>query len=111
MMTGKKTTKWFYFATLLLAALMSCNPQPKKELKYISPAITAAKRSRTKFSLKDVDNKIDPSCMMPLTAGIGDTLHFRGLVLGFCSPECKSDFFTDPKGNLRLAQLKKSESK
>ena len=111
MMTGKKTRQWFYFTTLILSALVSCNQQPKKELKYISPALAAAKRSHSKFSLKDVDNKIDPSCMMPLTAGIGDTLHFHGFVLGFCSPECKKDFFTDPKGNLRLAQLKKGQSK
>jgi YHS domain-containing protein len=109
MMIGKKTAEYFYFGIWLLPALMSCNQQAKQELKYISPAITAAKRSHAKFSLKDVDNKIDPSCMMPLTAGIGDTLHFHGLVLGFCSPECKKDFFTDPKGNLRLAQLKKIE--
>jgi YHS domain-containing protein len=55
-----------------------------------------------------VNNKLDPSCMMPLTAGIGDTLHYEGLVLGFCSAECKKEFSKDPKGNLVLAQIKKN---
>ena len=49
--------------------------------------------------------------MMPLTAGIGDTLHYKGFVLGFCSAECKKDFFKDPEGNFALAQIKKNIKK
>ena len=90
----------------IMIALVACNHSPKTETPYVSPAIKA-KDSTHKFKLADVDNKLDPSCMMPLTAGIGDTLHYKGLVLGFCSAECKKDFFKDPDGNLKLSQLKK----
>ena len=85
----------------------ACNHSPKTEAQYVSPAIKAKDSTHVKFKLTDVDNKLDPSCMMPLTAGIGDTVHYKGLVLGFCSAECKKDFFKDPEGNLKLAQLKK----
>ncbi len=90
-----------------ITALLSCNHSTKTETQYVSPAIKAKDSTHVKFKLTDVDNKLDPSCMMPLTAGIGDTLHYKGLVLGFCSAECKKDFFKDPEGNLKLAQLKK----
>jgi len=91
----------------LLLILFSCNQAPKTETKYISPAIAAKDSAHTKFRITDVDNKLDPSCMMPLTAGIGDTAHYKGYVLGFCSKECKNEFFKDPEANLKLAQLKK----
>ena len=42
-----------------------------------------------------VDNKKDPSCGMPVSAGISDTLHFKNKVLGFCSTECKDSFVKD----------------
>jgi YHS domain-containing protein len=89
----------------------SCNHQPKPVTKYISPAIKDKKLVHSKFTLNDVDNKLDPSCMMPLTAGIGDTAHYKGFVLGFCSTECKKDFFKDPEANLALAQLRKNSKK
>jgi len=96
---------------LLLFLIISCNHQPKKEENYISPAIKNQVASHPKFTLNDVDNKLDPSCMMPLTAGVGDTVHYKGFVLGFCSTECKKDFFKDPEGNLALAQIKKNIKK
>ncbi len=95
------------FILTLLIVFLSCNQAPKAETKYVSPAIAAKDSSHVKFKLADVDNKLDPSCMMPLTAGIGDTAHYKNHVLGFCSAECKKDFFKDPEGNLKLAQLKK----
>ena len=58
------------------------------------------------YSVAMVDNKKDPSCGMPVTAGIGDTVHYEGKVIGFCSKECKDDFLKDP-----VAGLKKTESK
>ncbi len=96
----------FYIASFFFV-IISCNHAPKAETKYVSPAIAAKDSSHIKFKLADVDNKLDPSCMMPLTAGIGDTAHYKNHVLGFCSAECKKDFFKDPEGNLKLAQLKK----
>jgi hypothetical protein len=91
----------------LLLFVVSCSDQPKREVNYISPAIKSKNSLHAKFTLDEVDNKMDPSCMMPLTAGIGDTLHYQHLVLGFCSAECRKEFLKDPAGNLALAQLKK----
>ena len=54
-----------------------------------------------------VDNKKDPSCGMPVTAGIGDTAHYKNKVLGFCSKECKDEFLKNPEANLAAADIKK----
>ena len=42
----------------------------------------------------------DPSCGMPLRAGVSDTAHYKGKLYGFCSPECKSDFLSNPSAHL-----------
>lgn len=44
-----------------------------------------------------VNNKKDPICGMPVTAGVSDTLHYQGKVLGFCAPECKAEFALKPE--------------
>jgi YHS domain-containing protein len=58
------------------------------------------------FAVSLVNNKKDPSCGMPVTAGISDTAHYENLVLGFCSTECKNEFLKNPKANLAAAELK-----
>jgi len=58
------------------------------------------------YALSLVNNKKDPSCGMPVTAGISDTAHYEKLVLGFCSTECKNEFLKNPKANLAAAELK-----
>ena len=72
----------------LCVVLLSCGRQPKTN--PANPALTAAHPKRYPLSL--VDNKTDTTCGMPLTAGIEDTLHYKGRVLGFCSRECKNEF-------------------
>lgn len=54
-----------------------------------------------------VDNKKDPSCGMPVSAGINDTAHYKEKVLGFCSKECKDAFLKDPESMIAAAELKK----
>ena len=110
-MTKFKINIYLTFITSILLISISCNHTTKVESNYISPAIRSKVSSHPKFTINDVDNKLDPSCMMPLTAGIGDTLHYKGFVLGFCSAECKKDFFKDPEGNFALAQIKKNIKK
>lgn len=99
-------------------------PTPKKSEKYLgffmnffkiennnslnihsSDSITNAYIS--KFSPAMVDNKRDPSCGMPVAAGIEDTVHYKNKVLGFCSKECKDGFLKDPEKNISAADLKK----
>ena len=58
------------------------------------------------FTAAMVDNKKDPSCGMPVTAGINDTAHYENKVLGFCSTECKNEFLKNPKANIAAAELK-----
>ena len=40
----------------------------------------------------------DPSCGMPLKAGLEDTTTYKGKLYGFCSKECKDAFLQDPAG-------------
>ncbi len=54
-----------------------------------------------------VDNKKDPSCGMPVTAGISDTAHYKDKVLGFCSKECKDAFQKNPEALIAAAEIKK----
>lgn len=54
-----------------------------------------------------VNNKKDPACGMPVSAGIGDTAHYKNLVLGFCSKECKDAFEKNPEGLIAAAEIKK----
>ena len=58
------------------------------------------------YAISLVNNKKDPSCGMPVTAGISDTAHYEKNVLGFCSVECKNEFLKNPKANLAAAELK-----
>lgn len=78
---------------------------------------TASSTDKTKVTLSEkvdektyavslVDNKKDPSCGMPVTAGISDTAHYENKVLGFCSTECKNEFLKNPKASLAAAELK-----
>ena len=58
------------------------------------------------YAVSLVNNKKDPTCGMPVTAGISDTAHYEKNVLGFCSVECKNEFLKNPKANLAAAELK-----
>jgi YHS domain-containing protein len=64
---------------------------------------TVAEKS---YDIALVNNKKDPSCGMPVTAGISDTAHYKNNVLGFCSTECKNEFLKNPEANLAAAEIK-----
>ena len=53
-----------------------------------------------------VDNKKDPNCGMPVTAGIEDTVHYNGKVYGFCSDQCRDAFLKNPEELAKNAVLK-----
>jgi YHS domain-containing protein len=93
--------------SLLLSGMLivSCN-NISKENKPTEP-ISKVKVDTAKFTSAMVDNKRDPSCGMPVAAGIEDTVHYKNKVLGFCSKECKDEFLKDPKKNITAADLKK----
>jgi YHS domain-containing protein len=43
---------------------------------------------------------------MPVTAGITDTAHYEGKVIGFCATGCKEEFLKDPKASIAAAEMK-----
>lgn len=59
-----------------------------------------------RFTADMLDNKKDPSCGMPVTAGISDTVHYHNKVIGFCSKECKAEFQKSPDKYIAAAELK-----
>ncbi|MBV9986211.1 MAG: YHS domain-containing protein [Chitinophagaceae bacterium] len=88
-------------AFIAFAACQSAaSTQPEK------PKDTVAMKTDTGFDHLLVDNRKDPSCGMPVTAGILDTAHYKGHVLGFCSKECKAAFEKSPELMLAAADIK-----
>ena len=66
------------------------------------PADTASEKT---YDVKILDNKKDPTCGMPVTAGVSDTAHYKNKVIGFCASECKAEFLKNPQANIAAAEL------
>ena len=94
-------------AGLLLTACGSQQTKKATEIKDSATAMSADSASSKTFAASEVDNKKDPTCGMPVTAGLGDTAHYENHVIGFCSTECKNEFLKNPKAGLAAAELKK----
>jgi YHS domain-containing protein len=104
----KKTSLITLISTALL--FTACNSQKtnKDELENESAMEMVTDTTNiASFDAALVDNKKDPTCGMPTTAGISDTAHYDKKVFGFCSSECKYEFLKNPKGNISAAELKK----
>ena len=71
-----------------------------------STVAVAAEDSVISYDISLVNNKKDPTCGMPVTAGISDTAHYDNKVLGFCSAGCKEEFLKNPKANIASAEMK-----
>ncbi|HEY0297747.1 MAG TPA: YHS domain-containing protein [Arachidicoccus sp.] len=86
---------------MTLVVTVSCNNQGNRTMTTkVQQSSVSMKSDTAQFTLSMVDNKKDFVCRMPLTAGIGDTVHYKGKVYGFCSKGCKESFLQDPKGYL-----------
>lgn len=99
----------FPLSSLVLTALVvfaACTSPAKEEEKPAADTLTM-KTDTILFDHLMVDNKKDPSCGMPVTAGISDTAHYKNHVLGFCSKECKEGFAKNPEALLAAAELTK----
>jgi YHS domain-containing protein len=68
-------------------------------------ADTATVATKT-YDIALIDNKKDPTCGMPTSAGVSDTAHYQNKVIGFCSTECKNEFLKNPIANIKAAELK-----
>ena len=93
------------FLAIALFTASCSNHQSKKNTESNIAAVSNA--DTVKFTPAMVDNKRDPSCGMPVAAGIEDTVHYKNKVLGFCSKDCKDEFLKDPDKNITAADLKK----
>jgi YHS domain-containing protein len=97
------------FAQLIVLSIViaSCNNSeaPKQELTDTA-AQTNMEAAATSFPVSMVNNKKDPTCGMPVTAGISDTAHYKDKVIGFCSSGCKDEFKLAPEANIAAAELK-----
>ena len=87
--------------------LIACQNEETKTEKKITDSTSMVIDSVKQINIALVDNKKDPTCGMPVTAGIGDTAHYNNKVIGFCSTECKREFLKNPEANLVAAELKK----
>jgi len=98
------------FTQLLIVSIIivGCNNQKAPEQPAADTTAQAAtmEASTPSFPVSMVNNKKDPTCGMPVTAGISDTAHYEKNVLGFCSVECKNEFLKNPKANLAAAEIK-----
>jgi YHS domain-containing protein len=99
------------FILIFLFAFAACNQKPPRETSASAsiPADTMVSKedtSKPKFTVAMVDNKKDPNCGMPVSAGIADTVHYNGKVYGFCSDECKQAFLKNPTSLAKNAELK-----
>lgn len=91
---------------LFLSACNSQQTSTNEVKKDSATSMTADTTKTTVFTTAMVDNKKDPTCGMPVTAGINDTAHYENHTIGFCSTECKNEFLKNPKAGLAAAELK-----
>jgi YHS domain-containing protein len=80
---------------IIVLLIASCNDAAPVDKTVVT------KDESHKYPVSLVDNKKDFSCGMPVSAGIGDTAHYKGKVYGFCSKECKDAFLAKPDSFLQ----------
>jgi YHS domain-containing protein len=88
--------------------LTACgNDHPASSTTTMDSTVNAVTQdSVISYDISLVDNKKDPTCGMPVTAGISDTAHYDNKVLGFCAAGCKEEFLKNPKANIAAAEMK-----
>ena len=94
--------KPFIVLTCIISILIAggCNSAASKQTEFVSaPADSTPKKD---YSNVVFATKKDTTCGMPLSAGIGDTLHWNGKVYGFCSKQCKDAFVEKLKKENKL---------
>jgi YHS domain-containing protein len=101
--------KTFSALAIVCVLFTACKSGSADAQKNAADSVAAMKPDSTAHALQHllVDNKKDPSCGMPVSAGISDTAHYKDKVLGFCSKECKESFEKNPEGLIAAAEIKK----
>lgn len=89
--------KYTFITGLLLLSLASCHSGQETDAAAPGDTIASIKDTVKTYAVALLDNKKDPVCGMPSAAGMQDTIHYSGKVIGFCSKECKENFLKNPK--------------
>jgi len=108
----KLTTAQSLLCILLISGSIAINVgcESKPSDTGVSNKDTSMATANTSMiSIDSVSNQKDPSCGMPVSAGISDTAHYNQYVLGFCSSECKAEFKKNPEAMLAAAEIKKGK--
>ena len=88
-------------SVVLIAAAFSCNQpksvMPEKKMETVTAAKDSVENDLSKLAFAV---KKDLTCGMPTSAGVSDTVTYKGKLYGFCAKECKEDFLNDPEGHL-----------
>ncbi len=93
--------KRYFLIIISVIGILSCHSNDLSSTKInVRKADSASIIAKTRFKDMKFDNTKDLSCGMPLTAGVEDTVHYRGKLYGFCSKECKDAFLKDPASYL-----------
>ena len=101
----KKLT--FIVCGIISLLWISCGSSTSKTETSDSIAVmTQDTSSAMTYDIALVNNKKDPTCGMPVSAGISDTAHYDNQIIGFCSTECKNEFLKNPKAGIAAAELK-----
>ena len=100
-----------FIVCLLSFGIFACNQNSQSagnepEVKLADSMMMKTDSTKIIYTAAMVDNKKDPNCGMPVTAGIADTVHYKGKVIGFCSDECKQAFLKNPDELVKNADLK-----
>ncbi|HTJ13028.1 MAG TPA: hypothetical protein VL547_13415 [Dinghuibacter sp.] len=91
--------KQLFIAGLLALGLAACHTQDSAPAAAASVGPAPTQDTTKTYPVSMLDNTKDPFCGMPASAGMEDTIHWNGKVIGFCSKECKEGFLKDPKGH------------
>lgn len=82
----------------LLMLTISCNQKNDKKGLDVTEEKPAAIEAKPEAALKTLTfaSKKDLVCEMPITAGVSDTITYKGKLYGFCAKECKDEFIKNP---------------
>lgn len=84
---------------VIVALAVACNGNSTGNSTPVSKdSVMAMEPEEKQYDTTLVANRRDPVCRMPIKAGIYDTAHYKGAVLGFCSSACKDSFLVNPGG-------------
>jgi len=106
------TISRFWMMVLLFGGMLlnaGCESAPSAANPPEKDTTMKGAAAASSYSVDMLNNQKDPSCGMPVSAGVSDTAHYNNYVLGFCSSECKAEFMKNPTAMLAAADLKKDK--